>query len=288
MKNRRELHIPLPNITVGTTKICEVVFTNSLSDFFIQLSTDYAALDSLMENIASAYENGGDLMKESEILCGLYCIAQYSDDLKWYRAVIKSVEGNDATVQFVDYGNTEKVSFNNIKSIETEFSKLPIQAIHCKLFGILDGSSDKSKTQKFEDTVAGKTLEAEFITEENGVYSVLMKEVVNDSPASTFVNEEFCDGVDLLKAKEDAIPNRTAANTTQSNEPEYASSDAKWATTSYTSGTQKDVIVTWFTNPNNFYCQVLDSKSEFRTMMNEIQKMYVGRKSAFHMLQVIY
>ncbi|XP_076751739.1 protein tudor [Xylocopa sonorina] len=287
MRNRNVFHIPHHNITVGSTKTCEVVFTNSLHDFFVQLNPDYTALDSVMENIASIYENNGDLMKESEILCGTYCIAQYSEDLKWYRAVIKSVEGRSATVQFVDYGNTEIIQFNKIKSIQKEFLKLPIQAVHCRLFGLKNDAPDKDKTKNFEDIVNGKTLEAEFVTEENGIYSVLLKEIVDSKPSSTFVNEKFCEGIDLLKAKEAAISSKTIiTDIKQFSKPDYAPLDAKWATVSYTPETKKDVIITWFTNPNNFYCQILDNENEFRAMMNEIQKIYVGRESVSYALQV--
>ncbi|CAK9800681.1 Maternal protein tudor [Anthophora plagiata] len=288
MRNRNEFHIPSPNITVGAIKTCEVVFTNNLSDFFVQLTPDYTALDSVMENIASIYENGGEFMKESEILCGAYCIAQYSEDLKWYRAIITSVEGNNATVQFVDYGNTETIEFNKIKSIQKEFLKLPVQAIHCKLFGIRADTLDKSKIKNFEDTVAGKTLEIEFVIEKNGIYNVLLKEMIDGIPANTFINQEFCEDNDLLKAKEDAISSNRAvvSSTRQLIEPDYAPLYVKWATNSYTPGTKKDVIVTWFTNPNNFYCQILDNATEFRTMMNEIQKIYVGREPVSEMLQV--
>ncbi|XP_076634241.1 protein tudor isoform X2 [Colletes latitarsis] len=287
VRNRHDFHIPSPSIVIGTTKPCEVVFTNSPSDFFIQLSTDYAALDSIMESIASIYETGGELMREFKICKGAYCIAQYTEDLKWYRAVIKSVEGNSVTVQFVDYGNTETVEFDKIKFIQKEFLKLPVQAVHCKLFGIKDVSFDKSKTDIFENKVNGKTLEAEFITEENDIYSVLLREVINNCPTSTFINEEFCENINLLKAKEVAISSsKTAVNPEQLTEPDYAPLDATWTTISFSPGTKKDAIITWFINPNNFYCQILDNENEFKTMMNEIQKMYVGREPVSYALKI--
>lgn len=286
MRSKQDFYIPSPSIVIGTTKTCEVVFTNSPFDFFIQLSADYTALDSVMESIASIYETGGELMKDFKIVKGVYCIAQYAEDLKWYRAVIKSVEENSASVQFVDYGNTETVEFNKIKIIQKEFLKLPVQAIHCKLFGIKNISFDKSKTSIFEDKVNGKTLEAEFITEESGIYSVLLREIT-DGCSSTFINEEFCEDISLLKAKDAAIScSKTIANTEQLTESNYAPLDAAWATISFTPGTKTDVIVTWFTNPNNFYCQILDNENEFKIMMNEIQRIYAGREPVSYTLKV--
>lgn len=287
MRNRDEFQIPSPNIVIGIAKTCEVVFTNSPSDFFVQLSSDYTALDSIMESIASMYENGGELMKDSKIFTGVYCIAQYAEDLKWYRAVVKSVEENNATIQFVDYGNTETVELDKIKAIEKEFVKLPAQAVHCKLFAMKHDNPDPNETKVFEDKVNGKTLEAEFVTEENGVYGVLLREVVEDCPKSNYINEVFCKNIDLLKAKEDAISRRKyTANAKQSTEPDYAPLNLEWATISHAPGSKSDVIVTWFTNPNNFYCQTLDNENEFRTMMKDIQKIYVGREPVSNALQV--
>lgn len=288
MRGRNDFQIPSPNVEVGTTKTCEVVFTTSPSNFFVQLGPDYTELDSVMGNIASIYENGGELIKDYRIRNGTYCIAQYSEDLKWYRAVIKSVEGNNATVQFVDYGNTETVEFDKMKNIQKEFLKLPMQAVHCKLFGLQGVTPDQDETKMFEDKVNGKTLEAEFVTVESGVYSVLLREVVEGYPESAFINQEFCKGIDLLKAKENAVSHKKiATNAKQSAVFDYAALDAKWTATSHTPGTTKDVIVTWFTNPNNFYCQTLDNENEFRTMMNDIQRAYVGREPISNTLLVI-
>ncbi|XP_015430080.1 PREDICTED: maternal protein tudor [Dufourea novaeangliae] len=287
MRSRHEFHIPSPDIVIGSTKACEVVYTNSPSDFFVQLSPDYTALDSIMESIASIYENGGELVKESKIFKGLYCIAQYSEDLRWYRAIVKSVEGNNATVQFLDYGNTETIDFSNIKVIRKEFLKLPVQAVHCKLFGMKNVTLDTNETKTFGDKVNGKTFKAEFITEENGIYSVLLREIVDDCPTNTFINEEFCDGLDLLQAKEAAMSqNQISTNTKQLKELDYASLDAVWSIATHTPGTKKDVIVTWFTNPNNFYCQALDNENEFKTMMNKIQRTYTGREPVSYGLKV--
>ncbi|XP_076220717.1 protein tudor isoform X2 [Nomia melanderi] len=287
MRSKSDFHIPVPNIVIGSTKNCEVVYTNSPLDFFVQLSPDYTALDSVMESIASIYENGGELVRESKVFKGLYCIAQYSEDSRWYRAIVKSVEGNNATVQFVDYGNTETVDFNRLKVIQKEFLKLPTQAIHCRLFGMKNLTSTEDEIKSFENKVNGKVLEVEFVTEENGIYSVLIREVIDDCQTDTFINEEFCQGINLLQAKEAAV-SRSKISTIKKQiaDPDYAPLNAVWSTISHTPGTKKDVIVTWFTNSNNFYCQTLDNENEFKTMMNKIQKIYTGREPVSSTLKV--
>ncbi|XP_076380024.1 protein tudor isoform X1 [Megalopta genalis] len=287
IRSRNDFRIPAPNIVIGSTKNCEVVFTNNPSDFFVHLSCDYTALYTIMETIASIYENGGELIRESKIFNGSYCIAQYSEDSRWYRAIVKSIEGTVATVQFLDYGNTETVGFDKIKVIQKEFLKLSVQAVHCKLFGIKNITFNDIQIKAFEEKVNEKMLEAEFVTEENGIYSVMIREVVDGRPNNTFINEEFCEGVNLLQAKEAAIHHsETSTNVKQPIEPDYAPLDAVWSTVSHTPGTRKDVIVTWFTNSNNFYCQALDNENEFKAMMNKIQRIYIGKESVSDTLKI--
>ncbi|XP_043597513.1 maternal protein tudor-like isoform X1 [Bombus pyrosoma] len=261
MKHTNEVYIPRHLITIGVIKSSEVVVVNSLCNFFLQINSDYIALETMMENIQLIYQNGGGLLEKSDIVQGTYCIAQYSKDLKWYRAVIKFIKENSATVQFIDYGNMETVTFDKMKPIKKEFLKLPIQAIHCKLFGVKDDNFKSNNIKAFENLVINKAVEAEFIGEENGMYSVLLRRMSDNGQTEIFINREFCEDT-----KQENI--------------------TKWTTIPYAPETKKDVIITWFTNPNNFYCQILDNENEFKFMMNEIQRIYVTKKPISYMLQV--
>jgi len=235
-----------------------------------------------MENIATAYENDGEIMQTFKIQSGLFCIAQYSEDLKWYRAIIKSVEDNSAIVEFVDYGNTESVDFTKIKKIREEFLKLPMQAIHCKLFGSTN-TIDKANVQAiFSDKVEGKLLRVEFVAEANGVHEVLLREITDNVPSANSINEICGMSIDSIKTKETTCK----ATRTVQILPDYAPFDAKWQMISYETGSKHDVIVTWLINPNKAYCQSLAKEAEFKTMMNEIQKTYADREPITHKLKV--
>lgn len=276
------------NITSGTVKNCEIVFFNGPSDFFIQLNPEYLELEPIMNSIAETYEKNGETIQASEAKCGMCCVAQYEEDLKWYRAVIKYVEGNNVTVKFIDYGNTELVDFTKIKVIREKFLKLPMQAVQCKLLGLADTSDKDAQYATFMKKTEGKSLEVEFVAEENGVYEVLLREVVDGVSTTNCINEEFCTNADLMKAKKavlDKVTSNTATNTTNVT-PDYAPFNSKWETTLYELESKHNVIVTWFINPNKFYCQTLAQEMEFKTMMNEIQKTYIGRESIKHKLEV--
>jgi len=275
------------DITLGSVKNCEIVFINSPSDFFVQLNPDCLELDSIMENIAATYENGGDTIQASEIQSGTYCIAQYSEDLKWYRAVIKSVEENSATVEFVDYGNTESVDLMKIKVISEEFFKLPMQAIHCKLLGLTDTGNKEDQYAIFLEKAEGKPLQIEFVSEEDKIYEVLLREVVDSVPNTNYINEEFCTITDLTKAKQVATSKKTFKTVTENKIATDYAPDLKWQTILYESESKHDIVVTWFINPNKLYCQLLSKESEFKAMMSEIQRTYIGRKPVTYKLEVI-
>ncbi|XP_043669520.1 maternal protein tudor isoform X2 [Vespula pensylvanica] len=281
------IEIPSLNIILGAIKTCMTVFISSPTDFYIQLNPDYLELDTLMENIASTYENGGDLLKQSEIKPEKYCIAQYSEDLKWYRAVIKSVEKQQVIVQFIDYGNIEIVHLDKIKTIQDQFLKLPIQTIHCKLFAAKNQIWDLDAIESFSNRTDGKVLEIEFLTKDNNIYEVMLREIINNVPEPIYINEDFFDGTDIMKVRETALNQIKQIDIVeQSSEYDYVSSNSKWAKEQFELGSHKDIIITWFINPNNFYCQILDKEVEFRNMMNEIQRMYVNRKPVTYTLQV--
>lgn len=266
-----------------------MVFINNPTDFFVQVNPDYLELDGYSQNIAAYYENGGETMQVSEIQRGVCCIAQYSADSTWYRALIESVEENSAMVKFIDYGNTESVDFTKIKVIQDEFLKLPMQAIHCKLFGLTNVNANENKYTIFPEKVEEKSLQIEFVDKENEVYQVLLREIIEGEPNNNYINEEFCTGVDLTQAKTTALNTKTFNVTTKEMPvvPDYAPFDSKWQVTSYEPESTYDAIVTWFISPNKFYCQMLNKEPEFKAMMNEIQKTYAGRESVTRTLEVI-
>ncbi|KYN07032.1 Maternal protein tudor [Cyphomyrmex costatus] len=275
------------DITLDSVKNCELVFLNSPSDFFIQLSPDCLELNSVMELIAATYENGGDIMQASEIQSGTYCIAQYSEDLKWYRAVIKSVEESSVTVEFVDYGNTESVDFMNIKVILEEFLKLPMQAIHCKLLGLANMDNEENQYAIFLEKTEGKSLQVKFVSEENEIYEVLLCEVVDNVPNTNYINEEFGTIANSSKMEQIAT-NKKAFNIVTENRivTEYAPPDLKWQTTLYEPESKHDIVVTWFINPNKLYCQLLSKEAEFKTMMSDIQKICANSKPVTYKLEI--
>ena len=65
----------------------------------------------------------------NEPTVGMLCAALFVQDGSWYRARVLSIKGSRAEVLFLDYGNTEQVVTSSLKTLESQFTRLPTQAI---------------------------------------------------------------------------------------------------------------------------------------------------------------
>jgi hypothetical protein len=100
------------------------------------------------EQMQAFYQNEtGDshvlLITQPEI--GQMCVAKWSDDQQWYRAIVKSVDldTNSVCVFFVDYGNEEKVTIDSgLLEIDDQFKDYPRFGLKCCLNGVKPNSSD--------------------------------------------------------------------------------------------------------------------------------------------------
>ena len=77
-------------------------------------------------------------LKQAHPRAGENCVCRYSQDGCLYRGRVNSVTDTNATVQFVDYGNTEEVSLTDLFEPNAEFFALPAQAIMCTLNQLLN------------------------------------------------------------------------------------------------------------------------------------------------------
>ncbi|GBN43528.1 Tudor domain-containing protein 1, partial [Araneus ventricosus] len=138
----------------------KISYVDSYDKFYImslELSTE---LDTVMKTLEILYSSEGesDGTKSSipdvlEDPCvSLPCVAKYSEDEAWYRAVITDIEGDNIYVFFVDYGNSEVSSLKNLRPITPELIKIPPIAIECKLYAIQAKEGKESEiTAKLEE-----------------------------------------------------------------------------------------------------------------------------------------
>lgn len=108
------------------------------------------------------------LKKLTEIHEDMLCVSEFSDR-DFYRARIISVDRNrqEVEVQYIDYGNKEKVDFVNLYELSFELQEYPYQAVECRVSNIKpsilrnpNGAWTKSSSEKFKAIVEDKKYES--------------------------------------------------------------------------------------------------------------------------------
>ncbi|XP_063771297.1 tudor domain-containing protein 6 isoform X3 [Pseudophryne corroboree] len=123
-------NLPLPGKTV--TVYASAV--DSPEYFWCQLST--ADIDSLAVRVQEAGEQS---IKDEEFIAAIQignsCNVMYSEDENWYRAIVTKLEADLVTVRFIDYGNEDSVSVDQIRQLSDTLLEIPAQAFPCCLAG---------------------------------------------------------------------------------------------------------------------------------------------------------
>lgn len=222
----------------GSTHQVFVSHVNSPASFYCQLVQNSEKLDTLLGEIEEQAEMFDPVNSLSE---GMACMAKYSADEAWYRSVIARVSGNTADVLFVDYGNSESTSKDDICNIPPGLFKLEAQAIHCRLNNP-DGVGDG-----FEDQVADKEMTIK---------------VVSPSPSCLTVDLFFEDGKPLSES---------ASSTRESSSmeaPVYEHVDY-----AEPPGTQFKCFATYVKSPSRIYLQKDGCEGSLESMTANLQEV---------------
>ena len=122
-----------------------VEFHSNLCLFWAQPDVKNASnLETIMADFAN---RKNQQIFKSPVEIGMFCWAIFEEDSKWYRGRVTSVdkESGKASVMFIDYGNTEKVSFDNLRILEGSDLDIPAQARRYFLADIQAGNGSKWK-----------------------------------------------------------------------------------------------------------------------------------------------
>lgn len=222
----------------GSTHQVFVSHVNSPASFYCQLVQNSDKLDTLLGEIEEQAEMFDPVNSLSE---GMACMAKYSADEAWYRSVIARVSGNTADVLFVDYGNSESTSKDDICNIPPGLFKLEAQAIHCRLNNP-DGVGDG-----FEDQVADKEMTIK---------------VVSPSPSCLTVDLFFEDGKPL---SESASSTRESSSVEA---PVYEHVDY-----AEPPGTQFKCFATYVKSPSRIYLQKDGCEGSLESMTANLQEV---------------
>ncbi|KGL76965.1 Tudor domain-containing protein 1, partial [Tinamus guttatus] len=126
--------------TLGLKKAMEIKgivteFRNP-SEFYVQISSPefLEHISKISVELQDRYAN--TVIQEEYIpIKGEVCVAKYSLDQTWNRALVKDVDilQKKAQIFYIDYGNEENISFSRIKALHKNIERFPPCAIKCSL-----------------------------------------------------------------------------------------------------------------------------------------------------------
>ncbi|XP_072153677.1 tudor domain-containing 6 [Bemisia tabaci] len=153
----KTLLIPKSKFAKGDIVEGHISHVVSPSEFYcVELDTHYRQLHELMAEMTELYSDParqpGNILNP---VVGMSVAAKYSEDEKWYRAVITNLPGKRLVdVFYVDFGNRERVTYLDVRALLPKFLRMSTQAIHCSLCDIKPPKKSDQWPEK-----AGKLLQ---------------------------------------------------------------------------------------------------------------------------------
>lgn len=231
-----------------------IVFVTQIinpGEFYIQCSDKESQLSELMAKV-SEYCKAGAAQKTTSITVGQACLSRFSDDGGWYRAKVLNVDDSNCSVEFVDYGNWEATTSENIRTISPEFVQAAPFVLQCRLEGIapIEGIWSEDSVNKFEELAVGKDLNCETL---QGMEVVLKSGDVDISEALVECG--------VAKRLEGSKSRPVKAKTLLFSKLRPPCE-------------QVDVYVSHVNTPGDFYIQMLNQEDELTELMEKIAEIY--------------
>ena len=278
-------------IKVGS--VCKVIasWVTSPSEFYCQMIDENKVIERLSSQL---YNNYHPLkMKESALTnpeCGQACVAFYEVDGNWYRAQVVSVDGDDASVLYVDYGNVEKLRVVKLKQLTDKFTKIPVQSFKCCLAGaeLLNKNWKKEIRDQF-DSILGNPVQCKFVQKSGEMYLVELR-----TQDGKNLNEMFLGNVQqkqlepapilpsssqVMQQKPEPNLNNQKAESVQKPESVSANQPAYSVLPLPGVGDLLKIDVMYVDHKGRFYCHEVGKTDLLDSMMNDLAECYTTPKN---------
>ncbi|XP_032398709.1 tudor domain-containing 6 isoform X2 [Etheostoma spectabile] len=276
--------LPAEDLALSSSHVAVVQHVSDPSQFWIQTQTYANELDQLMDSMYHLYKDSVTTNLVRNPTIGLYCAAKAADG-EFYRATVMEVGETKVKVFFVDYGNTEVVDLNNVKTLHDEFKKLPCLALKCTLAGVRpkDGRWDQSACEFFIKAVTGKELTVHVRAKYNKRHVVQLTDpqAQGEKDLGTLM---YRSGL----AERAATQRQPIAQMTMQHPIPPQLPDANTVGPASTEripifkehmfpiGSVLDVCVSYIESPNDFWCQLVQNAGHLKLLMQDIQAHYAG------------
>nr|KAI8754354.1 maternal protein tudor-like isoform X2 [Biomphalaria glabrata] len=291
-----------------------VSYSTNPSCFWCQLSNSSDILSEISASLASLYfaPQDEDIIHGS-LNTGDIVVALFTEDSQYYRAEVinsysieetETVPSEKVLVRFIDYGNTNETSRDQVFKIREELCQFPAQAFCCSLNQIKscdDAWSDEA-CSKFSDLVEDKELRLKCIgRNKSGTLLVeLTYPDTEESLASLLAAEGFgrlMEGeaqIDLADSRSDTKMSENismnpimestvmAGDMVQSNLDSYTIEEPEnghYRHLRLTQLTEYDVTVTQDELPSSFFVQLEQLKNQYSFLMADIAEHIVSDSS---------
>jgi hypothetical protein len=121
-----------------------------MNNFYVNVQPN-KILDTI-SNTLSLYDSGKKkgIPLETPIKNGTLCAALYPDDGKYYRGLIKSQNKKEEkyTVEFIDYGNIETLTIDDLIKLDGSISSYEPQSLFCELAYLKYSQNSMNKSVK--------------------------------------------------------------------------------------------------------------------------------------------
>ena len=126
-------------------------------------NADDSRADNLDSDDDDAAEDADMLLTVDQLHPGLCCAARYVTDGCWYRARVKSVEGEAVQIVFIDYGTEAAVGVADLRWLKEHFTSTKMMSFQCSLEG-WDGESGADEVEQFQQQVLDRRLIADVLS----------------------------------------------------------------------------------------------------------------------------
>ncbi|XP_037660722.1 tudor domain-containing protein 1 [Choloepus didactylus] len=117
------------------------------SDFYVQLYSSEVL--EYMDQLSVSLKTYANTVQEENYVPvkGEVCVAKYTVDQMWNRAIIKDVDvlQKEAQVLYIDYGNEEMIPINRIHQLNKNIDSFPPCAIKCFVANVIPAEGNWSK-----------------------------------------------------------------------------------------------------------------------------------------------
>nr|XP_057927052.1 tudor domain-containing 6 isoform X2 [Doryrhamphus excisus] len=223
---------------------------NSPSSFYVQLVEEEHEIFSLVDKLNDPLSTAK--IRIPEVFPGDVVKAEFEEDSLWYRAVVQEVLcDSTALVEFVDFGNTAKLTLSKMADMDWEYVRLPRYSTHCMLSDSASSLEllDAKAVKRDIGSNAEKKLKCRFMRQSGDMWEVGLVD----------------NGVQIRCEAPKTYPEITPdfeqelEKAAQSSETSTNSSSLCYHHMDFKEGQQLEVYISAVCDAQTFWCQSVDS-----------------------------